>query len=57
MVNDYYVEFSNGSEKKFKNKEDLAKYLKGEGAAAKEKTSPAPAKSSGGDWKSRAKKI
>lgn len=54
MVNDYFVEFSNGSEKKFKNKEELAKYLKGDAAPAKES---APAKGSGSDWKSRAKKI
>lgn len=28
MLNDYYIEFSDGSEKKFKNKAELAKYLK-----------------------------
>lgn len=28
MVNDYYIEFSDGSEKKFKNKSELTKYLK-----------------------------
>lgn len=54
MVNDYYIEFSNGSEKKFKNKEELAKYLKGDTEA--KPTSAAPASGSG-DWKSRAKKV
>lgn len=34
MVNDYYIEFANGAEKKFKNKAELAKYLKQQGAPA-----------------------
>jgi hypothetical protein len=31
MVNDYYIEFSDGSEKTFKNKTELSKYLKQQG--------------------------
>lgn len=52
MVNDYYIEFANGSEKKFKNKQELADYLKNN-----QQQSAAPSQSSGGDWKTRAKKI
>lgn len=54
LLNDYYIKFADGKEKKFKNKEELANYLK------KEEGKSAPAQQTTGgssDWKSRAKKL
>lgn len=54
LLNDYYIKFADGKEKKFKNKEELVKYLK------KEETKATPTQQTstgGGDWKSRAKKV
>lgn len=56
VVNDYYIEFSDGTEKTFKNKEELTKYLKSGQQQAPQAT-PAPAKTAVSDWKSRAKKL
>lgn len=55
MVNDYYIEFSNGSEKKFKNKSELTAYLKGDAGTSKETKESRP--TTAGDWRSRAKKV
>lgn len=37
MLNDYYIEFADGSEKKFKNKAELSKYLKQQQPAQSQK--------------------